>query len=182
MIGVVADALAGDQVIVPRLSSVAVTVSGNNATLTNLGTISQTGNGRAIRDNTGVTSLVINNGSAANAGASMQAADADVVQMNKSPASVTLNNYGRMISTNASAGGSQAVDFSAITTGANVVNNFSTGLMQAFEADGVRPGVNGVVYNAGRIVAVTTTGGSSSDGVDFQNNAGAQVTNDTTGL
>jgi hypothetical protein len=33
----------------------AVTISGNNATLTNLGTLEQTGTGRAIRDNTGVT-------------------------------------------------------------------------------------------------------------------------------
>jgi hypothetical protein len=31
----------------------AVTISGNSATLTNLGTISQTGTGRAVRDNTG---------------------------------------------------------------------------------------------------------------------------------
>ncbi len=162
-------------------ATVAVTITGNDATLTNLGTIAQTGTGRIVRDNTGVTGLVVDNGSATNATATMQAADADVIQMNKAVASVTLNNYGRMISTNASAGGSQAVDFSAITSGANVVDNEATGLIQAFEADGVRPGVNGVVYNAGRIVAVTTTG-SSSDGIDFQNNGGGQVTNDTGGL
>ena len=35
----------------------AVTITGNNATLTNLGTLEQTGTGRAIRDNTGVTGL-----------------------------------------------------------------------------------------------------------------------------
>ena len=93
--------------------------------------------------------------------------------MNKSPASVTLNNYGTMISLNASAGGSQAVDFNAIRRGANIVNNFSTGLMKAFEADAVRPGVNGVVNNAGTIMSVTTTG-SSSDGVDAQNNSGVK--------
>jgi len=40
-----------------------------------------------------------------------------VIQMNKTPASVTLNNYGSMISLNASAGGSQAVDFTAILSG-----------------------------------------------------------------
>ncbi len=40
-------------------STVAVTISGNNATLTNLGTLNQTGTGRAIRDNTGVTGLTI---------------------------------------------------------------------------------------------------------------------------
>jgi hypothetical protein len=162
-------------------STVAVTISGNNETLNNLGTISQTGTGRVVRDNTGVTGLVVNNGSTTNSSALLEAADADVIQMNVSPASVTLNNYGQMISLNASAGGSQAVDFSAIQSGANVINNYAGGLMKASEADGVRPGVNGVVYNAGTILSVTTTG-SSSDGVDAQNNSGVQITNDATGL
>ncbi|MGN6524765.1 MAG: beta strand repeat-containing protein [Burkholderiaceae bacterium] len=161
--------------------TVAVTVTGNNATLTNLGTIRQTGSGRVIRDNTGVSGLVVTNGSATNSTALMQAADADVIQMNKSPAGVTLNNYGQMISLNASAGGAQAVDFNAIASGSNAINNYTGALMRAFEADAVRPGVNGTVYNAGTILSSTTTG-SSSDGVDMQNNAGVSITNDTTGL
>ena len=159
----------------------AVTISGNNATLTNLGELEQTGDGRAIRDNTGVTGLTITNGSSTDSTALIQAADGDVIQMNKSPASVTLNNYGVMTSLNASAGGSQVVDFNAILSGANTVNNFSGALMQASEADAVRPGVNGVVFNAGTIKSTTTTG-SSSDGVDAQSNSGVQITNDTGGL
>ena len=159
----------------------AVTITRNNATLTNLGTLEQTGTGRAIRDNTGVTGLTINNGSSTNSSALIQSADGDVIQMNKSPASVTLNNYGVMTSPNASAGGSQVVDFNAILSGADTVNNFATGVMRASEADAVRPGVNGVVYNAGKIISTTTTG-SSSDGVDAQNNSGVQITNDTGGL
>ena len=162
-------------------SAVAVTVSGNNATLTNLGTISQSGTGRVVRDNTGVTGLVINNGSSVNGTATMQAADADVIQMNKSPASVTLNNYGAMTSFNASAGGAQVVDFNAILSGANVVNNFAGGVMRAYEADVVRTGINGVVFNAGTILSSTTTG-SSSDGIDLQNNSGAQIANSGAGL
>src|SRR5262249_7269973 len=59
--------------------TVAVTISGNNATLNNLGTITQTGTGRAIRDNTGVSNLIVNNGSVSNATATIQAADADVI-------------------------------------------------------------------------------------------------------
>jgi hypothetical protein len=157
-------------------ASVAVTISGNNATLTNLGSISQTGTGRVVRDNTGVTGLTITNGSATNSTALMQAADADVVQMNKSRASVTLNNYGTMASVNASAGGSQVVDFAAITSGSNIVNNFAGASMTANEADAVRPGVNGEVYNWGTILAKTTTG-SGSDGIDVQNNSGALITN-----
>ena len=157
-------------------SVVAVTVTGNNATVTNLGTISQTGTGRIVRDNTGVTGLVVNNGSATNSTASMTTYDADVIQMNKAAASVTLNNWGTMFSNNHSAGGSQAVDFSAITSGSNIVNNYATGLLKALEADAVRPGVNGVVNNWGTILSVTTTG-SSSDGVDGQNNSGITVDN-----
>jgi PEP-CTERM motif len=162
-------------------STNAVTITGANATLTNLGTLEQTGTGRAIRDNTGVTGLTITNGSVTNSSALIQSADGDVIQMNKSPASVTLNNYGVMTSLNASAGGSQVVDFNAILSGANTVNNFAGALMQASEADAVRPGVNGVVFNVGTIKSTTTTG-SSSDGVDAQNNSGVQITNDTGGL
>ena len=157
-------------------STVAVTLKGNNATVDNQGTISQTGSGRAIRDNTGVSGITINNGSAGNSAAQMLSADADVVQMNASPAGVTLNNYGAMISSNASRGGAQAVDFNAIASGANVVNNYATGLLKALEADAVRPGANGVVNNAGTILSVTATG-SSSDGIDGQANSGIVVTN-----
>jgi autotransporter-associated beta strand protein len=159
----------------------AVTVSGSDATLDNLGTITQTGTGRAVRDNTGVRNLTINNGSAAQPGATLRTADGDVVQMNRSPASVVLNNYGRMTSSNASAGGNQVVDFNAIVSGANVVNNFATGVMTASEADAVRPGVNGAVDNRGIIRSTAVTGGGS-DGIDAQSNTGVQVRNSGQGL
>jgi autotransporter-associated beta strand protein len=163
--------------------NIAVGVTGNGATIDNQGAILQSGAGsnanRAIRDNTGVSGLVINNGSATNAAALIQTADGDVVQMNKAKSSVTLNNYGSMISSNASAGGSQAVDFNAMT-GANVVYNYATGLLKALEADAVRPGANGVVNNWGRIVSATATGGSS-DGVDAQANSGIVVNNNAGG-
>ena len=155
--------------------TVAVTITGANATLTNLGTINQTGTGRVVRDNTGVAGLTITNGSATNSTALMQAADADVVQMAK-PASVTLNNYGTMTSLNASKGGAQAVDFAGITSGGNVLNNYATGVIQARDADSVRPGTNGIVNNYGKIIATNTTD-LSDDGVDVQNNTGVTVNN-----
>ncbi|MBW8780943.1 MAG: PEP-CTERM sorting domain-containing protein [Verrucomicrobia bacterium] len=106
----------------------------------------------------------------------MQTADADVIQMNKSPASVTFNNYGTLTSLNASLGGSQAIDFNAILSGSNTVNNYSTGLIQASEADAIRPGVNGAVNNDGTIKSTSTTG-SSSDGIDAQTNSGVTIVN-----
>ncbi|MDQ2823679.1 MAG: PEP-CTERM sorting domain-containing protein [Pseudomonadota bacterium] len=161
-------------------STVAVAITGNNATLDNQGTIAQTGTGRAIRDNTGVANLVVNNGSATNAAAVIRTADNDVIQMAQPAASVTLNNYGSLISLNASAGGAQAVDFSSVT-GANVLNNYAGGSITAREADAVRPGANGVVVNAG-IIKSTTASGSSSDGVDGQANSGINIINNGTGV
>jgi autotransporter-associated beta strand protein len=155
-------------------STVAVTVKGSNATLNNDGTIAQTGTGRAVRDNTGVANLVVNNRG------TMRTADADVIQMNVPAASVTLNNYGTMVSQNASAGGAQAVDFSAMT-GANVVSNYAGAVLQAGEADAVRPGANGIVNNAGTIRSTSASGGSS-DAIDGQNNSGIRVTNAATGV
>jgi hypothetical protein len=160
-------------------SSVAVTVTGNNATLTNLGTLNQTGTGRAIRDNTGVTGLTITNGSSTNSSALMQAADADVIQMNKANSSVTFYNYGTLNSLNASKGGSQAVDFNAMT-GSNTLYNYSTGVIKAQDADAVRPGVNGVVHNYGTILSTVTTD-TGTDGIDVQNNSGVTINNYSTG-
>jgi hypothetical protein len=162
-------------------STVAITLSGANATLTNLGAISQTGSGRAVRDNVGVANFIFNNGSTTNSTALVQTANADVIQMNVASASVTLNNYGTLTSLNSSQGGAQAVDFNAITSGSNVVNNFATGILQAQDADAVRPGVNGVVYNAG-IIRVSVSSSTGNDGIDAQTNTGVQITNDTTGL
>lgn len=161
-------------------SATAVTITGNDATLNNDGSIQQVGTGRAVRDSTGVSGLLINNGSVGNANALMRTADADVIQMNVPASSVMLNNYGSMVSLNASGGGAQAVDFSAMT-GSNIVSNFAGGIMTANEADAVRPGLNGVVNNFGLIRSATTTG-SSSDGIDGQKNSGITINNGTGGV
>jgi hypothetical protein len=99
--------------------------------------------------------------------------------MNRANSNISFDNYGSVISLNASAGGSQAIDWNAITTGSNTLHNF--GFIEAFEADAVRPGVNGHVVNDGTIKAVTSTG-SSSDGVDGQTNNGIVINNNSNGL
>ncbi len=154
-------------------AAVAATTGGSNTTLTNLGTINQTGTGRGVL-NTGTSGVVITNGSSTNATALIQTADADAVR--SGVGGITLNNYGTLTSLNASAGGSQAVDFNPITTGSNIINNYATGVMQASEADAVRPGVNGVVNNDG-LIKSTTSIGSGSDGIDAQTNTGITITN-----
>lgn len=158
-------------------STNAVAITGSS-TITNSGTVAQTGTGRAIRDNTGGLTLTVTN----NAGASISAADGDVIQMNKANSNITFYNSGLLSSANASAGGSQAIDFNAITTGQNTLYNYATGVITANEADAVRPGVNGFVYNDGIIRATVNPGStSSSDGVDLQANSGITIVNATTG-
>jgi subtilase-type serine protease len=169
---------SGGNLILPvGNSSVAITVTGD-ATITNSGTIQQLGTGRAIRDNTGGLTLTVTN----NVGALILATDGDVIQMNKADSNVTFNNYGTLNSLNVSNGGAQGIDFNAITTGSNVLHNFATGVILANEADSVRPGVNGFVYNDGIIKSTNNVGStSSSDGVDLQANSGVTVVNATTG-
>ena len=157
-------------------SSVAITVTGTSS-IQNDGVINQTGTGRAIRDNTGGLTLTVTN----SVGALLQAADADAIQMNKPNSSIAFDNYGSVISLNASAGGSQAIDWNAITTGSNTLHNYTTGFIEAFEADAVRPGVNGSVINEGTIKAITSTA-SSSDGVDGQTNNGLVINNNGNGV
>ncbi len=153
-------------------STVPITVTGNS-TITNSGQIIQTGTGRGILLNSGTFSLGITN----SVGALIRTADADTLRITPTTTGgATLDNYGGIISLNPSGNGNQAVDWSNITSGSNVVTNYSTGLIQASEADSVRPGVNGFVYNAGTIKSTTTTG-SSSDGIDAQSNSGITIVN-----
>ena len=166
-------------------NNIAVEFKGNS-TLTNSGTIETTsvvtgtnaGKNRALRDGTGGLTLTVTN----NLNALIETTDADVFQMNVAGSTLTLNNYGTLNSKNSSGGGNQALDFNALntTTGGNTVYNFAKGLIQASEADAIRPGVNGFIYNSGTIKSTTSTG-SSSDGIDLQTNiSGVTITNAAT--
>lgn len=166
-------------------STTAVGFGAGALILINSGTIRQTGDGRALRNNSGAASLTVTN----NTGALIQAADADAFQISVANTSITLNNSGRIFSLNASQGGAQAVDWDGIKTGANTLNNYATGIIRANYADGVRMGVSGTLNNQGLIEAVpflevdSTTGlddASSSDGVDVQANSNVRITNSGT--
>ena len=169
-------------------SGVAVSITGTGTSnLTNGGKIRQTGTGRTI-DNSGGSNLATIN-IVNNEGAVISSADADTIRVNVAGSKIALDNSGSVLSANPSKGGSQALDWNAITAvGSNLLNNYETGLIQANAADAVRPGVNGVIYNAGRIEAipaVETAGSvisaSSSDGIDAQTNSGVQITNQAGG-
>lgn len=151
------------------------------ATLVNSGTILNSSTGRALRNNSGsgLTITVTNN-----AGALIQAADADVFQMNLAANSVVLDNFGSVVSLNPSGGGNQAIDWNAIMSGANTLRNQAGGVIRATAADAVRPGTSGVVVNAGVIEALPVVEGASpnrtasgSDGIDAQTRSGVTITN-----
>lgn len=85
--------------------------------------------------------------------------------------SIELFNAGTILAT----AGGQAIDFDAVTStlaGQIVINNLAGGLIRANDADGIRPGANALLTNAGTIYAGTADGGSS-DGIDFQSHAGS---------
>lgn len=52
------------------------------------------------------------------------------------------------------------MDFNAILSGSNTINNYSTAIMQAAGADAVRPGVNGIVFNAGTMKSTSVVDGT----------------------
>ncbi len=168
-------------------SNATVTVTGGTAgsptTLINSGTIEQTGSGgtnRGVQTSGTGSVIVIQN----NLGATISTAANDTIaigQGSTSVASVSLTNAGTIQSFGAGAG--QAVNFNKIQSGANSVAN--SGSILANGSDAVRTGVNGLVTNSGTIKAtqVLISGAlSSSDGVDAQNNTGAQITNNANGL
>ena len=157
-------------------TNIPITVTGSS-TITNSGQIIQTGTGRGILNAAGTVTLGITN----NVGALIRTADADTLRITPTTSSATLDNFGSIISLNASKAGSQAVDWSNITSGSNILNNYSTGLIQSFDADAVRLGVNGVLVNSGTIKSTVTTD-TGSDGIDMQNNTGAVITNNAAGL
>ena len=171
--------LAASGALTISSGTAALTLNGSNPStesVTNLGTIDQTGSAQSIVDAGGHMTITINNGSSSNSAATLETSNGDVIHMDHATNNITLNNYGSIISSNSSAGGNQAVDWNGITTGSTTLDNYSTGLIQASEADAVRPGVNGFVYNSGTIKSTTATG-SSSDGIDAQNNAGVTIVN-----
>ena len=92
----------------------------------------------------------------------------------------TIDNAGTIKSTGTSANNGQAIDFNDLTSplGHVTITNQPTGLIQAADADAIRPGTNATINNYGQIVALNGTPTSTgNDGIDFQSNTGGIVNN-----
>ncbi|UQD71040.1 hypothetical protein JEY40_35145 [Bradyrhizobium japonicum] len=147
-------------------------VSGKSGTFTvnNEGTISSTGTGSNAGQaldlddiNSSGANTVINNA----AGGVISAADADAIRPG---ANATINNYGQIVSHNASAAsdGNDAIDFQSVNTG-GVVNNYAGGII-----DGARHAITGdqpiTVNNDGTII------GRSGSGINMDSAANTTTT------
>lgn len=159
-------------------STVAITLSGTSGTttLTNSGSILQTGTGRVVRNNTsGTPSFSITN----NSGALIRSADADTLRADVSGSNWNVNNTGTIQSLNASRAGNQAIDFDAVTTGTVSITNSAGGQILAYAADAIRTGANATINNAGTISAslYNLDTAPSSDGIDTQVRSGVNITN-----
>lgn len=157
-------------------NTITLSATSGTTTISNSGSILQTGNGRTIRNNTsGTPAFSITNTSTG----LIQSANGDTLRADIAGSSWTVNNSGTIKSLNPALAGSQAIDFDAVTAGTVSITNTSTGLIQAYAADAIRPGANATVSNAGTIQALlySLDTSPSSDGIDTQKNSGVQVTN-----
>ena len=149
-----------------------VAVDGSS-TIVNDGTLEETGvggdAGRAIRDKDDPLTLKVENYG------TISAADDDAIEIQYADNNAAVYNYGTIIATGSS---DQGINFNNVTSGSNYLYNAKGALIETYEADAVRPGVNGIIDNAGKIYSYNPSGNtSSSDGIDAQTNTGVVITN-----
>lgn len=182
------------------VNGLAVNITGTSGTVTlnNAGTISSTNStARAIDNNTsGVTINLTNTGT-------ISSLLGDTFRINKAGSVIILNNLGTIISggtfpvNNALPGGidgsnaGQALDFRAITSTGNIINNgdatHTGALIQSNTEDAIRPGANTTITNYGTIISNspvntkdasgTNANISAADGIDAGGNLGVVVNN-----
>lgn len=149
-------------------STVGVTVSGTS-TLNNDGTIQNTSSGRAINNSANNSNLTINNTGLISSGSS------DAIRIDTANSAISLTNSGTIRVIN----GGQAIDWAAITTASNTLNNLAGGQITAVGEDAVRPGQNGIIINAGTISATVAPAAdpAGADGIDLRIGKTVTVTN-----
>jgi RTX calcium-binding nonapeptide repeat (4 copies) len=169
---------------IKALADDAIRTGAGTITITNDGLIDSTTSGsRAINLNSAaatVTSFALTN----NADAMIQS-QGDTVRISAGTVdgNYSIDNSGTIQSTGTGGSNGQAVDFNDLssTLGHVTINNYATGLIQAADADAVRPGTNATINNYGHIFG-NTASADGNDGIDFQANTGGVVHNLAGGL
>lgn len=151
--------------------------TGTTVSITNSGTIENTsGSGRAINiagSNNSRDITITNNAT----GTITSADDAVRINFNPTDGTITVNNYGKILTTN----GGQALDFNTAASGSAtiVINNHAGAEMKSVGQDGIRPGQGATVNNSGLIRADNPVY-DNNDGIDWQQSSGV-VINTATG-
>jgi Ca2+-binding RTX toxin-like protein len=168
----------------------AIRPGAGHVTITNSGLIDATAsNSRAINLNTGNLSNVSSFQLTNNDGGTIQSTG-DAVRITATTLSTTatgtfaIDNAGTIQSTGTGANNGQAIDFNDLVSplGHVTITNQATGVIQAADADAIRPGVNATINNYGKIISNNGTPTSTgNDGIDFQSNTGGTVNNFTGG-
>lgn len=163
--------------IVNGSASGMIAPTGTVVAITNSGTIENTNaSGRAINiagSNNSRDITVTNNAT----GTITSADDAVRINFNPTGGTITVNNYGKILTTN----GGQALDFNAANSGSAtiIINNYAGAELKSVGQDGIRPGQGATVNNSGLIRSDNPVY-DNNDGIDWQQSAGV-VNNTATG-
>lgn len=163
---------------IKALADDAIRPGAGNITIDNDGLIDATASAsRAINLNSGsatVTSFVLTNH-----GTIQSQEDAVRISAATVDGNYSIDNFGTIQSTGTGDSNGQAVDFNDLSSalGHVTIANEVGGLIQAADADAIRPGTNATINNYGHIFG-NTAGADGNDGVDFQDdNTGGVVHN-----
>lgn len=160
----------------------AISINGTNVVITNAGTIEDTKAGdRAI--DTGFSDGDFNI-TLDNSGLITSSGDAFRINADTGNGNIVVMNSGTISSTGTGSNNGQALDFNNVVSGTGSINitNTSTGVIEAADADAIRPGANTTINNYGLIESFNGTSTSSgNDGIDFQSTAYGTVNNNQGG-
>lgn len=150
-------------------STVAVAVGSGTSTLTNAGTIKQTGSGRTIDANAGTPVLTIRN----EEGALIDAVGNVAIRLNRPAGQYIIDNQGTISQSGVSVGGERAIkaDADYTSTGNQIINGATDNRDASISStgnDALRLGSNFTLTNYGRIVSTGAVNTSCPDYISGQ--------------
>jgi hypothetical protein len=179
---------AGDDAIRPGTGHVTITNSGMiQSTATSGRAINLNLNTTATTDLSSLKSFTLtnNNGGTIQSNGDAMRITASVLSTNAATNYVVnVDNAGTIKSTGTGANNGQAIDFNDLVSpfGKVTITNEATGIIQAADADALRPGNVSTVNNYGAITALNgTLTSTGNDGIDFQDSNAGTVNNFSTG-
>jgi hypothetical protein len=156
----------------------AISINGTNVIITNAGLIEDTKAGdRAI--DTGFSDGDFNI-TLDNSGTITSSGDAFRINADTGTGNIVVMNSGTISSTGTGSNNGQALDFNNIVSGLGTISitNTATGVIEAADADAIRPGTNTTINNYGLIESFNGTPTSTgNDGIDFQATGTGTVNN-----